>query len=306
MGTVADIFDRNQDGYIDYQEFIAALRPDWERKGPITDAERIEDEVQKQVNLCTCRQRFRVQQVGEGKIQIMVRVGGGWLALDEFLVKNDPCRVCPSIPELERAIERELHEHGCPLRGSKTSDSGSGRSSSKGRTNVELREQFILAEGVSQSMTPFKAKRSPSSSVSSQSASAAQQRSQSLTGSSGPIIKVRERTAKSVAMGRPSIGGKSDASYGGDEGSNFRLHSGGRKGYTPRSSDSRGGSRPSSRTNSRPPSRAGSDLSLDSYDGNRSGSMRRTPSFTGSSKGTSSQNVQRSSSLRKVRRILSI
>ena len=28
----------------------------------------------------------------------------------------------------------------------------------KGRTNVELREQFILADGVSQSMTPFKSK----------------------------------------------------------------------------------------------------------------------------------------------------
>jgi len=26
----------------------------------------------------------------------MVRVGGGWVALDEFLVKNDPCRgKCP-------------------------------------------------------------------------------------------------------------------------------------------------------------------------------------------------------------------
>ncbi|XP_063734533.1 microtubule-actin cross-linking factor 1, isoforms 6/7-like [Eleginops maclovinus] len=24
---------------------------------------------------------------------LMVRVGGGWTALDEFLVKNDPCRV---------------------------------------------------------------------------------------------------------------------------------------------------------------------------------------------------------------------
>nr|XP_020660135.1 GAS2-like protein 1 [Pogona vitticeps] len=24
---------------------------------------------------------------------LMVRVGGGWIALDEFLVKNDPCRV---------------------------------------------------------------------------------------------------------------------------------------------------------------------------------------------------------------------
>lgn len=25
----------------------------------------------------------------------MVRVGGGWVALDEFLVKNDPCRGKP-------------------------------------------------------------------------------------------------------------------------------------------------------------------------------------------------------------------
>lgn len=23
---------------------------------------------------------------------VMVRVGGGWVALEEFLVKNDPCR----------------------------------------------------------------------------------------------------------------------------------------------------------------------------------------------------------------------
>ena len=67
---MADIFDRNRDGYIDYQEFIAALRPDWERKGPLTDAEMIEDEVQKQVSKCTCRQKFRVHQVGEGKYRV--------------------------------------------------------------------------------------------------------------------------------------------------------------------------------------------------------------------------------------------
>lgn len=31
---------------------------------------------------------------------VMVRVGGGWMALDEFLVKNDPCRgnVHPLLP----------------------------------------------------------------------------------------------------------------------------------------------------------------------------------------------------------------
>jgi hypothetical protein len=33
---------------------------------------------------------------------VMVRVGGGWVALDEFLVKNDPCRGkhLPFIPGL--------------------------------------------------------------------------------------------------------------------------------------------------------------------------------------------------------------
>ena len=65
-----------------------------------------------------------------------------------------------------------------------------GPPTAKGRTNVELREQFILAEGVSQSMTPFKSKPSPNSSVSSQSGAAPpQSRSQSLP-SAGPIIKV--------------------------------------------------------------------------------------------------------------------
>ncbi|XP_008943584.1 PREDICTED: microtubule-actin cross-linking factor 1-like, partial [Merops nubicus] len=52
---------------------------------------------------------------------VMVRVGGGWMALDEFLVKNDPCRA-------------------------------------RGRTNLELREKFILPEGASQGMTPFRSR----------------------------------------------------------------------------------------------------------------------------------------------------
>lgn len=49
----------------------------------------------------------------------------------------------------------------------------------KGRLNIELREQFILADGVSQSMAPFKPKPTPNSSVSSQSG---------IT--TGPITKV--------------------------------------------------------------------------------------------------------------------
>uniref|UniRef100_A0A4D5S0E1 Putative microtubule-actin cross-linking factor 1 n=1 Tax=Ixodes scapularis TaxID=6945 RepID=A0A4D5S0E1_IXOSC len=107
MEKVADIFDRNGDGYIDHKEYIDTLRPDRDNK-PLTEAEKIQDEVQRQVAKCTCVHRFKVFQVGEGKYRfgesqklrlvrilrstVMVRVGGGWVALDEFLVKNDPCR----------------------------------------------------------------------------------------------------------------------------------------------------------------------------------------------------------------------
>merc|ERR1712228_934968 len=136
LNAVADKFDHG-DGMIDWREFIAALRPDWEERGPLTDTQRIDDEINRQVAQCTCRQKFKVFQVGEGKYRfgdsqklrlvrilrstVMVRVGGGWVALDEFLVKNDPCRA-------------------------------------KGRTNLELREQFILASGVSQTMASFRSK----------------------------------------------------------------------------------------------------------------------------------------------------
>lgn len=72
MGAVADLFDRNGEGLIDWQEFIAALRPDWqERKAP-SDADKIHDEVKRLVMLCTCRQKFRVFQVGEGKYRVNI------------------------------------------------------------------------------------------------------------------------------------------------------------------------------------------------------------------------------------------
>ena len=55
---------------------------------------------------CFCFVRYKVDfyvcvQFGESqklrlvrilRSTVMVRVGGGWVALDEFLVKNDPCR----------------------------------------------------------------------------------------------------------------------------------------------------------------------------------------------------------------------
>ncbi|KAJ8013741.1 hypothetical protein DPEC_G00032940 [Dallia pectoralis] len=141
MSAVADIFDRDGDGYIDYYEFVAALHPNKEAYKPLTDADKIEDEVTRQVAKCKCPKRFQVEQIGANKYRfylgnqfgdsqqlrlvrilrstVMVRVGGGWMALDEFLVKNDPCRA-------------------------------------KGRTNLELREKFILPEGTTQVMASFR------------------------------------------------------------------------------------------------------------------------------------------------------
>lgn len=64
------MFDENNRGLIDWKKFIAALRPDWEEKAPDTDAQKIHDEVKRLVMLCTCRQKFRVFQVGEGKYRV--------------------------------------------------------------------------------------------------------------------------------------------------------------------------------------------------------------------------------------------
>lgn len=70
MKHVADMFDENNRGLIDWKKFIAALRPDWEEKTPDNDAQKIHDEVKRLVMLCTCRQKFRVFQVGEGKYRV--------------------------------------------------------------------------------------------------------------------------------------------------------------------------------------------------------------------------------------------
>ena len=68
MEKVAEIFDRNNDGYVDSKEFNDTLRP--ERDLPKTESEIIQDEVQKQVDKCSCMDKYKVSQVGECKYRV--------------------------------------------------------------------------------------------------------------------------------------------------------------------------------------------------------------------------------------------
>ncbi|XP_072250902.1 microtubule-actin cross-linking factor 1, isoforms 6/7 isoform X2 [Leuresthes tenuis] len=126
MNAVANIFDINGDGYIDYYEFVSALHPSRDPYRKTLDADQINEEVSRQVSQCNCPKRFQVEQISANRYRfgdsqqlrmvrilrstLMVRVGGGWTALDEFLVKNDPCRV-------------------------------------KGRTNLKIKEKYLSPTG---------------------------------------------------------------------------------------------------------------------------------------------------------------
>lgn len=106
---------------------------------PMTeDIDRIRSEVNRQTSFCQCSKKYDVEQIAEGRYRfgetqslrlvrvlrsnVMVRVGGGWTSLDEFLARHDPCRA-------------------------------------KGRTNYELHpEVYALRDGVAQTMSLFKSK----------------------------------------------------------------------------------------------------------------------------------------------------
>lgn len=70
---------------------------------------------------------------------LMVRVGGGWTALDEFLVKNDPCR-----GQFEQTVP------GCcccvPLT---PQPQPSVFLTVKGRTNLKIKEKYLSPTGSS-------------------------------------------------------------------------------------------------------------------------------------------------------------
>ncbi|XP_076320048.1 microtubule-actin cross-linking factor 1, isoforms 1/2/3/4/5-like isoform X3 [Tachypleus tridentatus] len=245
MERVAEIFDVNGDGFIDNKEYIDTLRPDREGR-PKTDAEKIQDEVQRQVAKCLCVHKFKVYQVGEGKYRfgdsqklrlvrilrstVMVHVGGGWVALDEFLVKNDPCRApfllmrcLPVQGVLEPSFYRPV-----------PSDSNS-------RIPV-----YCWVREKSERSTPLQQRRTSGTADTSSE--------------SGPSFS--ETDSFGARSGRPWL--------------TPTTHRGSPSGTkTSSRPTSRNGSHPSSRPSSKPPSRAGSDLSTDSVEAYRS--ARRTP-----------------------------
>ncbi|VDN99069.1 unnamed protein product [Rodentolepis nana] len=113
LEVVASIVDANCDGWIDLKKFNTALRSATIPKPQQLDLSKlegsaIEHEAKHQASLCTCHNTYRISKINGNmyrfgdsqklrlvrilRSNVMVRVGGGWTPLTEFLVKNDPCR----------------------------------------------------------------------------------------------------------------------------------------------------------------------------------------------------------------------
>uniref|UniRef100_A0AAF5D7A3 GAR domain-containing protein n=2 Tax=Strongyloides stercoralis TaxID=6248 RepID=A0AAF5D7A3_STRER len=188
MEKVADVFDKG-DGYIDAREFIKLLRTDPKKFKPKTDEERIDEEITRQANRCTCAQRFPIKHLGASKgtvsygfgqnttmkrmvrilqSTVMVRVGGGWEEIDSFLIKHDPCRA-------------------------------------KGRTNVDLFYSGVQPGTNSDQMREFVHKSPKTSTVTPARKNSGIENFKSpkqILGypTQGPITKIREKTEKSIPM----------------------------------------------------------------------------------------------------------
>ncbi|KAI3410026.1 hypothetical protein GPALN_006390 [Globodera pallida] len=186
MARVADEFDKG-DGLIASREFMNALRFDpkkMRRYEPKTETERIHEEIARETARCTCAHQFPIQHISSDKDRVqygfgfggsmkrmvrilrstvMVRVGGGWEALDGFLAKHDPCRA-------------------------------------KGRINVDLLrlvpDDHLRPSGAVDRMEMF-TRRKNSSGGSPSTTSSAREVEKLLgysPGQPGPIMKIREKT----------------------------------------------------------------------------------------------------------------
>ncbi|KAL3114470.1 hypothetical protein niasHT_019974 [Heterodera trifolii] len=191
MARVADEFDKG-DGLIVSREFMNALRFDpkkMRRYEPKTETERIHEEIARETARCTCAHRFPIQHISSDKDRVqygfgfggsmkrmvrilrstvMVRVGGGWEALDGFLAKHDPCRA-------------------------------------KGRINVDLLplvpDDHSRPSGAVDRMELFRRKDSSGSpSTATSSARDVEKLLGYSPGQPGPIMKIREKTERSMAM----------------------------------------------------------------------------------------------------------
>lgn len=69
--NVAEMFGTTSNNQVDWEEFLIALNPDWANE-PQCIADAVHEEVRRLVMMCTCRQKFRVFQVGEGKYRVRV------------------------------------------------------------------------------------------------------------------------------------------------------------------------------------------------------------------------------------------